>query len=117
MLEFPRLSTNAVAQYPFHQMAEYQTFRHQFLDRSEQRFPQRKAAARRWQIVLSLLNEEEMARTREFFVAMAGRYADFLFTDPWSGQQYVSRFASDELSLDQVGIADGRVRITITTSE
>jgi hypothetical protein len=117
MLEFPRLSTNAVAQYPFRQTVEFDTFRHRFLDRSEQRFRQRGVAARHWQVDLALLTQEEAGRLRDFFSAMGGQFTEFLFTDPWSGQQYVSTFSLDNLDLVEADISDRRTTLMISSSE
>lgn len=117
MLEFPRLSTNAIAQYPFRQAVQFQTFRHRFLDRSEQCFRQRRVASREWDIDLSLLTQEEADRIREFVRAVAGRGTEFLFTDPRTGLQYVSMLAEDTVPLSQVSISDGRSRMKIISSE
>jgi hypothetical protein len=117
MLEFPRLSTNAIAQYPFRHAVEFDTFRHRFLDRSEQRFRQRRVAARHWQVDLALLTQEETGRLRDFFSAMNGQLNEFLFTDPWTGQQYVSTLSADDLDLVEADISDRRTKLTVSSSE
>lgn len=117
MLEFPRLSTNAIAQYPFRHAVQFQTFRLRFLDRSEQRFRQRRIATREWDIDLSLLTQEEVDRVREFVKDIAGRGVEFLFTDPRTGLQYAAMLAEDTVPFSQVSMSDGRLRMKIITSE
>jgi Conserved hypothetical protein 2217 (DUF2460) len=114
MSTFPRLKTGAVAQYPATRTAGYATQAFRFLDGTEQKFPQRGAAAARWVIKLDLLDDTEMAEVCGFFLAQQGRFGTFSFTDPWDGSVHATcSFESDELALSLEGEARGRLQVTI----
>jgi hypothetical protein len=83
MIEFPRLKTGAVAQYPSTQITSFKTHVCTFLDGSEQRYRQRGRVHRRWIISLSQLNEDELASMDEFFRSNQGETGHFSFHDPW----------------------------------
>jgi hypothetical protein len=59
----------------------------QFLDGTEQRFPRRGRARRRWQVRLERLDEGETAMVNVFLAAQQGGAQEFAFTDPVSGQE------------------------------
>ena len=85
MATFPRLSSNAVTQYPAPQAHVRAGRIVRFVDGSDQRFIALGKALRSWQINLTLLNDQELADTEAFFEAQSGEYAVFDFIDPASG--------------------------------
>src|SRR5258708_14279881 len=85
---FPVLKTGAVMQYPAERWASYSTQTVRFLDGTEQRFGDYATPLHRWVIRLAALDETEMHQLREFFRAQRGGSGSFLFTDPWTGNQY-----------------------------
>ncbi len=87
MAEFPTLKTGAVAQYPLQRTSTYSTEVVQFLDGSEQRFPNFRAPLRRWSIRLDQLDETEAAELTQFFEDHPANVA-FAFTDPFDGTTY-----------------------------
>ncbi len=114
MSTFPKLKTGAVAQYPATRTAGYATQAFRFLDGSEQRFPVRGAAGIRWVIRLDLLDDTEMVRVCAFFQSHQGRFGTFCFEDPWDGSLHTDcSFESDELVLELVGEAQGRLQLVI----
>jgi hypothetical protein len=84
-MEFPILSSGAVAQYgsPFGSVWPAQIIR--FLDGTDQRFLSCERPLRRWRIDLRLLNESEIAAVEGFFSSVGGEYSSFTFPDPISG--------------------------------
>ncbi|MEZ5353027.1 MAG: DUF2460 domain-containing protein [Bryobacteraceae bacterium] len=101
MAQFPALKTGAHAQYPLTRIVEFGTSLVRFLDGSEQRFPERKAALRRWAVRLDLLNEGELQTLEDFFVSQHGRYGEFTFVDPWDETPY----AHCSFETEGVGVA------------
>jgi phage-related protein len=87
--EFPTLKTGAVAQYPLQRTLTYSTDVVQFLDGSEQRFPNFGAPLRRWLIRLDQLDETEAAELAQFFEDHPAN-ATFAFTDPLDGATYAN---------------------------
>ena len=93
-MEFPRLKTNAVMQYPATCELEYKHPVLRFVDGSQQCY--RDAGVMRcWHIRLDLLDELEIYRLQAFFLTNEGRYGSFSFVDPWDGTAY------PDCSLDQ----------------
>lgn len=88
MPTFPRLKTNAVAQYPAARSLRFQNEVLRFLDGGEQRYRDCSGAQRRWEIRLSLLDESEVAALEAFFLANRGAVGTFEFTDPWTGETH-----------------------------
>ena len=83
MPAFPQLKTGAVLQYPARRSVHFATHVVRFLDGSEQRFRSRRSPRRRWIIRLDLLDDDEMSRLEDFFVALQGQCGSFEFSDPW----------------------------------
>lgn len=94
-MEFPRLKTNAVMQYPATRDIEYDNAVLRFVDGSQQCYREALDAMRRWHIRLDLLDEWEIYRLQAFFTANEGRYGTFTFVDPWDATEY------PDCSLDQ----------------
>ena len=84
-MQFPILSSGAVAQYgsPTGSVWPAQVVR--FLDGGDQRFLAASRPLRRWLIDLRLLNESEIAAVEAFFTSMGGEFSTFTFPDPIGG--------------------------------
>ncbi len=114
MASFPKLKTDAIAQYPATRVIRFQNQIVKFLDGSDQRYRDCCASLRMWGIRLDVLDESELAALEEFFVTNQGRFGCFEFTDPWDGHVYAScSFGAEELALTAVGETNGRTYLTI----
>jgi len=114
MATFPRLKTDAVAQYPARRTLEFRNEAVRFVDGSAQRYRDSARPLRRWEITLQGLDEGELAALDEFFSLMQGRNGAFAFTDPWDGQVYENcSFADGTLALNASGEAQGAASTTI----
>src|SRR5450755_4372217 len=114
MATFPRLKTNAIAQYPMARRAQYQNQTVRFVDGSEQRYRDSGGQRLQWDIQLSELDEGELAAIEEFFLASQGAFGSFTFTDPWDGQVYNNcSVAADELALATLAEMRGGMQLTI----
>lgn len=114
MIQFPKLKTGAVAQYPSTREARLRTDSLRFLDGTFQRYRDAGALQRRWVIRLELLDEGEMAAIEEFFAAMQGGYTAFTFTDPWDEQDYPNCRIGDEVAFLATGEMRGSTTLTVT---
>jgi hypothetical protein len=104
-MDFPKLSSGAVAQYgsPMGSVWSAQIIR--FLDGSDQRFLSSDRPFRRWLIDLRLLNESEVAAIEAFFNASSGEFSSFTFPDPMSGLGVPNcRIGSPELISEYLGV-------------
>jgi hypothetical protein len=100
---FPKLKTDAVAQYPAKRGLRFQNQVVRFVDGREQRYRDSAGPLRRWEILLDRLDDAEMAALEAFFLANQGRYGNFAFTDPWDGLEYPNcSLDEDTLELTQV---------------
>src|ERR1035437_2745866 len=88
MATFPKLKTNAIAQYPVARREQFQNQTVRFVDGSEQRYRDSAGARLEWEIQLGQLDEGELAAIEEFFLARQGAFGSFCFTDPWDGHVY-----------------------------
>ena len=79
MSTLPLLKTGAVTQYPAIMVQQFSTDIVVFLDGTEQRNRNWPLAQKRWLIDLSLLDDREVRKIEEFFIAESGRYASFAF--------------------------------------
>jgi len=115
MLTFPKLKTNAVAQYPAQRTDWYRNQTLRFLDGNTQRYRDCAGPLHRWKIQLNRLDEGEMAAMGQFFADCEGRYASFAFTDPWSGTVYPNcSLSNDELDLSWQAELSGGTLLTVT---
>jgi hypothetical protein len=113
-MNFPLLKTGAVTQYPSSRQRSYDTRVMTFVDGGEQRFRQRGAALRDWTIRLDLLEEGELKALENFFRAQAGRFEEFTFLDPWSGEEVEHcSFAEDAFEFTLTAHDRGQVTITV----
>ena len=85
-MEFPTLSSGAVAQYGLATGFAWPSQVIRFVDGTDQRFLSCGRMLRRWLIDLRLLNESEIASVEEFFKAVEGEYSTFSFPDPLSAK-------------------------------
>ena len=83
MSAFPKLKTQAVAQYPCSRDRIYRTKVLSFIDGREERFRDFSKPLLMWTIDLSLLDRDELAAFEEFFIEQEGALNAFDFTDPW----------------------------------
>src|SRR5437016_6449328 len=98
MTTFPKLKTDAVAQYPFTTTLAFQNQTLSFVDGTQQRYRDAAFARLRWEIRLTDLDDGELAAVEEFFLANQGAFGSFSFTDPQDGHVY------DDCSLDADGL-------------
>ena len=114
MATFPRLKTNAIAQYPVARRVQYQNLTVRFVDGSEQRYRDSGAARMRWDIQLSELDEGELAAIEEFFLMSQGAFGSFSFTDPWDGHVYDNcSVGADALTLLSEGEMRASTKLTV----
>ncbi len=114
MSTFPRLKTNAVAQYPAKKVLRFQNQVLRFVDGTEQRYRDSAGAAHIWEVRLDQLDDGELAALEEFFLSSEGAFGSFVFTDPWDGQVYPDcSLDGDEMELEVVEEMRGRTSLTI----
>jgi len=114
MPTFPKLKTNAVAQYPATKGLQFRNQALRFVDGLEQRYRDCGGPLHRWEIRLEALDEGEMAGLEQFFAESQGCFASFTFTDPWDGHTYADcSLASDELALTALAEMQGRTSLTV----
>lgn len=117
MATFPKLKTNAIAQYPVARREQFQNQTVRFVDGSEQRYRDSAGARLEWDIQLSQLDEGELAAIEEFFLASQGAFGTFTFTDPWDGEIHDNcSVAGDGLALVTVAEMRGSTRLTVVRS-
>ena len=111
---FPKLRTNALAQYPSTRSIQFQNQVIQFVDGTAQRYRGSSGPLREWQIRLDLLDESEMASIDQFFADNQGAFGSFAFTDPWDGQAYANcSFVNGDLALTSLAEMHGRTVLTV----
>lgn len=114
MPAFPKLKTNAVAQYPAAKTVQFRNQALRFVDGSEQRYRDAASALHRWEIRLSVLDETELAAVESFFTTNQGRFGSFSFTDPWDESVHGDcSVESDEMTIISASELNGRTSLTI----
>jgi hypothetical protein len=114
MATFPKLKTNAVAQYPFGRQRQYKNQTVSFVDGTDQRYRDHRGPRTEWSIQLAELDENELASLEEFFLANEGAFGTFSFTDPIDGQSYDNcSLSSDSLQLLSFAEMRGNTKLTI----
>jgi len=114
MLEFPRLRTGAVLQYPVETRLRHQTVVLHFVDGSEQRYRGWKRVLRRWVVRLRGMTEEELAELEDFWRVVESTGQTFAFRDPWTGVTYPRcRFDGDRGEFWLKGEDDGELVFVI----
>jgi hypothetical protein len=114
MATFPKLKTNAVAQYPAKKSIQFKNQNLRFVDGFEQRYRDSAGPLGRWVIRLDQLDDTEMAALDQFFVLNQGTFGDFAFTDPWDATVYANcSIASDQIYLSSAEEYRGASSLTI----
>lgn len=114
MTTFPKLKTNAVAQYPAAKTLRFANQVLRFVDGTEQRYRNAPGPLHQWTIRLSALDEGEMLAMEQFFQANQGRFGNFTFTDPWDNAEYVNcSLANDGIDLTTLGPFHGVTSLTV----
>ena len=114
MATFPKLKTDAVAQYPLATTLMFQNQTLTFIDGTQQRYRDSAAAKSRWEIRLTDLDEGELASLEEFFLANQGAFGSFSFTDPRDGHVYEDcSLEADGLDATTVAEMRGATVLTI----
>lgn len=114
MADFPVLKSGAVAQYPSTKTQVHKTAIFRFVGGGEQRFPLSSGRLRRWAIHLELLDEEELVRLEEFFLAQAGAAGSFSFFDPWDEVEYADcSFEDDNFAMAIAGVGNAGTRVIV----
>ncbi len=114
MATFPKLKTNAVAQYPATKTLRFQNQTLRFVDGREQRYRDSGGPLHRWEIHLNALDESELAALEQFLDQNQGRLSSFAFTDPWDGTAYANcSLARDDLELIALGEMQGKTSLTV----
>src|ERR1022692_1888725 len=114
MATFPKLKTNAIAQYPVSRREQFQNQTVRFVDGSEQRYLDSGGA--RMQLVIQFrgLAKAELAPIEEFFLASQGAFGSFSFTAPWDGHVYDNcSVSADTLTLLTEGEMRGSTKLTV----
>ena len=113
-MTFPRLKTNAIAQYPALREVVHASRVLRFVDGGEQRWREWAASRRRWLVQLTELDEGELVTLRDFFAGQQGEAGTFSFTDPWDEAVYPNcSFANGEEVSQWLGEGLGEVRLMI----
>ena len=114
-MNFPKLKTGAVAQYPITRERRLGNQWLRFVDGTHQRYRDSAGARLRWAIRLDLLDEGELASVEEFVAAQQGAYATFTFTDPWDAHEYEGcRLEGDDAVMLSAGELQGSTTLTVT---
>lgn len=113
-MTFPKLKTDAVAQYPLTITLAFQNQTLTFLDGTQQRYRDSGAARARWEIRLSDLDEGELAALEEFFLANQGVFGSFSFTDPQDGHVYEDcSLETDGMQAESMAEMRGQTALTV----
>lgn len=114
MATFPKLRTQAVAQYPAGRGVRFQNRILQFVDGREQRYRDAGSMTHEWRIQLDHLDEGELADLELFFLSNEGQFGSFSFVDPWDGVFYPScSLGDDQLNLVSAGTMRSRADLQI----
>ena len=114
MSTFPKLKTQAIAQYPAIRTVVFSTSVIPFMDGREQRFRDYAAPLLVWTIDLSQLDDEEVSNLERFFVEQSGSFSAFDFFDPWNETVYSGcTLDNPEIVLQYRGNQAGAVRLIV----
>ncbi|MBI3281329.1 MAG: DUF2460 domain-containing protein [Acidobacteria bacterium] len=118
MATFPKLKTNAVAQYPARASRTCETWVSRFVGGGEQRFRSMRQPVQVWLLELRLLTAGELAAVYDFFVAHKGALDTFTFEDPWTGIAYPDcSFGVDAFGLEPHDENAGSAALVIRNNE
>src|ERR1700752_1701364 len=111
---FPKLRTNALAQYPATRRVQFQNQILEFVDGTAQRYRESGGPLLQWQIRLDLLDEHEMASLEQFFSDNQGSFGSFAFTDPRDSRVYTNcSLASGDLVLISLSEMNGQATLVV----
>jgi hypothetical protein len=114
MTTFPKLKTNAVAQYPARRATVFHNQALRFIDGREQRYRDCPGPLHRWEVRLDQLDEREMARIGQFFAENQGAFGNFEFVDPWDNRTYSNcSLEADLLELTSVAEMNGTTVLVV----
>jgi len=114
MPDYPKLKTNAAAQYPAKKSVRYQNEIHRFIDGTEQRYRDSAGPLHHWDMQFSQLDEGEIAAFEQFFASAQGAFASFVFTDPWDAAAYPNcSLAEDEMDWTAQAEMNGTTRLKV----
>ena len=114
MSTFPKLKTQAIAQYPAIRTVVFSTSVIPFMDGQEQRFRDFAAPLLVWTIDLSQLDDEEVSNLEVFFIEQSGSFSAFDFVDPWNETVYSDcTLDNPEVLLQYQGNQAGSVRLRV----
>ena len=116
MTTFPKLKTDAVAQYPLTRRMRFQNQTLTFVDGTQQRYRDGAAVRLKWEIHLSELDEGELAALEEFFAANQGTFGSFAFADPEDGTVYEDCSLAVD-GMDAVTVAEMRGSTILTVEQ
>jgi hypothetical protein len=118
VMTFPKLKTDAVAQYPLTTTLAFQNQTLTFLDGTQQRYRDSAAARIKWEIRLIDLDDGELAAMEEFFLANQGAFGSFTFTDPRDGHVYENcSLDADGLQAETVAEMRGATNLIVTQNK
>jgi len=113
-MQFPRLRTGAVMQYPAARGLSFATQVARFVDGGEQRHRESAGGLRRWIVRFDLLSEAEMATIEGFFRSQQGAAGTFSFQDPSDAVTYTNcSFENDEAHLEFLGPQRARAMLVV----
>ncbi len=114
MATFPRLKTDAIAQYPVTRRLEYRNQIVRFVDGAEQRYRDSAGPLRKWEIQLDQLDESEMAALAAFFAENQGSFGAFTFIDPKDGTAVANcSLENDDFELAALGEMRGAAYLIV----
>ena len=117
-MTFPKLKTDAVAQYPLTTTLAFHNQTLTFVDGTQQRYRDAAAARMRWEIRLTDLDDSELAAIEEFVLAAQGAFGSFSFTDPRDGKVYDDcSLEADGLQTETIAEMRGATSITVTRNK
>ena len=111
---FPKLKTNALAQYPATKDVRLRNQVVWFVDGVQQKYRDSSGPLHQWEIQLNQIDEGEMAAIEQFFAENQGRFGSFSFTDPWDGRVYPDcSVATDDLTLVSLDAMRGKTSFIV----
>jgi hypothetical protein len=114
MANFPTLKTGAVAQYPATVTLRHRNQTVRFVDGVEQRYRDSARPLRRWLLMVDQLDESEASAVEKFLAENQGAFANFGFTDPWTGVHFPNcSIEDDALDISFSGEMHGSTLVTI----
>lgn len=102
---FPELGSGAAAQFPWRRTIGYRTVRNRFVAGEEIDFGDVALEARRWELPLTELENEEWQAIQDLFEETGGRRLPFTFVEPGSNLLAWSESLDEDVWVKSAGIA------------